>query len=101
MRFIVKRIESLKKEGTSKTGNAYVLDFTNIIVDVPYDRVDGFGSKEMKYQFGSAENFKKLEVLRGKLPCEVELVLGTELDSYDNPVTVVTDIKMNNTKPVV
>lgn len=94
MKQIIKRIERVNRSGTSKAGNAYSIDQTNIVVDVPYETADGFGSKEMVYQYGDHTNMTKLEPLRGRLPCEVDIELGTELDQYDNPKTVVVDVKL-------
>ncbi|SJN27187.1 hypothetical protein [Psychrobacter sp. JB385] len=95
MKYIVSRIERVKKEGKAKeTGNPYSLDFTNITVLVPVSDTDQYGSKETTYQYGSADNFAKLDALRGKLPCEVEMDLGIEMDKYGNPKTVFTDVKL-------
>lgn len=94
MKAIVHRIEKVLKSGTSKTGNAYSLDFTNVATSVPVNEAEVFGSKEMVYQYGAASNFSKLDALRGKLPCEVEIDLGVEMDSYGNPKTVITDVKL-------
>ena len=93
--YIVTRIERVKKEGKAKeTGNPYSLDFTNITLSVPVSDLDVYGSKEMTYQYGSADNFAKLDALRGKLPCQVDLDLGVEMDKYGNPKTVITDVKL-------
>lgn len=99
MKQIIKRIERVNRSGTSKAGNPYTIDQTNIVVDVPFDTADGFGSKEMVYQYGDHTNMTKLETLRGKLPAEVDIELGTAFDNYDNPKTVVVDIKLPSTAP--
>lgn len=96
MKAIVRNINRVNRSGTSKSGNPYHIDQTNVVIDVPFDNEDGFGSKEMSYQYGTSANFAKLEVLRGKLPCQVDIELGTELNQYDQPVTVVTDVKLQS-----
>lgn len=96
MKVIVKRIERVNRSGTSKAGNPYSIDRTNLVIDVAYDGDDGFGSKEMVYQYGSHSKFLELESLRGKLPCSVDIELGTKFDDYDNPVTVVTSLSLPN-----
>lgn len=96
MKYLVTRIEKVLKSGTSKTGNAYSLDFTNITVSVPVDDPNQFGaiaSKDTTYQYGSAANFANLEALRGRLPLEMDLTLGVNMDAYGNAKTVITDIK--------
>lgn len=98
MKAIVIRIEKVLISGTSKKGNPYSLDFTNVATSVPFNEVDGFGSKEMQYQYGTSANFAKLDALRGKLPCEVDLELGVEMDNYGNPRTVIKDLKLPNIK---
>lgn len=95
MKFLVSRIGKQLRSGVSKAGNAYSMDYTEIVVSVPLNTADSFGSKELVYQYGTAADYEKLEVLRGSLPCEVELELGTTVDSYGNPKTVVTSVKPN------
>lgn len=92
MKVIVKRIERLNRTGTSKSGNAYTLDRTTVVADVPFSSTDGFGAKEMEYQYGDHTNFLDLEKYRGKLPLELDIELGTELNQYDQPVTVIKSI---------
>lgn len=97
MKMLVESINRVKRSGTSKKGNEYNIDVTEIVVKVSYDNVDGFGSKFITYPYGKSENFEKLQSLRGKLPLELDLELGTELNQYDQPVTVVIDIKLPKT----
>lgn len=99
MKVIVKRIERVNRSGTSKAGNAYTINQTNLVCDVPFSSVDGFGSKEMVYQYGDHSKFSDLETLRGKLPYELDIELGTQLDNYDNPKTVVTSVKLPQFSP--
>jgi len=93
MKYIVTRIEKVLKEGISKTGNAYSLDFTNVTFSVPVNDPSQFGSKETTFQYGSAGKFSSLEALRGSLPIEMDITMGVEMDNYGNPKTVITDIK--------
>ena len=93
MKATVTRIERVLKSGTSKTGNAYSLDFTNITFVVPVSDPDQFGSKETTFQYGTASNFSNLEALRGRLPVEMDITMGVELDAYGNTKTVITDVK--------
>lgn len=96
MKYTVTRIEKVLKSGTSKTGNPYSLDFTNITVSVPVNEPEQFGfvaSKDTTYQYGSASNFASLEALRGSLPLDMDLTLGVSMDTYGNAKTVITDIK--------
>lgn len=93
MKYLVTRIEKVLKSGTSKTGNAYSLDFTNVTFSVPTNEPDVFGSKETTFQYGTASNFLTLEALRGRLPVEMDITMGVAMDSYGNAKTVITDIK--------
>ncbi len=93
MKYTVTRIEKVLRTGTSKTGNAYSLDFTNITFSVPVNESESFGSKETTFQYGSASNFATLEALRGRLPIEMDITVGIEMDNYGNARTVITDIK--------
>lgn len=96
MIFTVTRIEKVLKSGTSKTGNPYSLDFTNVTVSVPVNDANQFGSvasKDTTYQYGSASNFSNLEALRGCLPVEMDLTMGVEMDAYGNAKTVITEMK--------
>lgn len=102
MKYTVTRIEKVLKSGTSKTGNPYALDFTNITVSVDVDDANQFGSiasKDTTYQYGSAANFASLEPLRGRLPLEMDLTLGVQMDAYGNAKTVITDIKALPSNP--
>lgn len=94
MKMQVKAIERVNRSGTSKQGNPYTIDQTNITVEVPFDNHDGFGFKSMTYQYGDSTNFEKLVALRGRLPMELEVELGTELNQYGSPVTVVNAISV-------
>lgn len=94
MKMLVNRIERTNVAGVSKkTGNAYNINQTNVTITIPFESADGFGVKEMTYQFGDSSNFLQLEQFRGKLPAELDLELGTELNQYGNPITVVKSVK--------
>lgn len=93
MKYLVTRIEKVLKSGLSKTGNAYSLDFTNITFSVPVNDPLQFGSKETTFQYGEAVNFSHLEALRGRLPVEMDITVGVQMDAYGNAKTVITDIK--------
>lgn len=94
MKMLVNRINRTNVSGTSKkTGNPYTINNTEVTVTIPFDIPDGFGGKEMTYPFGDSANFLQLEKFRGKLPCELDVELGTELNQYGNPVTVVKSVK--------
>ena len=88
------RIEAANKTGMSKKNEPYTLDFTRVTVEVPFSSSDGWGSKEMTYEYGTYANLAKLEPLRDKLPamCDVDLGMGT--DQYERPTTVIADIKV-------
>lgn len=93
MKMLVNRIERTNVAGVSKkTGNPYSINNTQVTVTIPFDIADGFGGKEMTYDFGDSNNFLTLEKFRGKLPCELDVELGTELNQYGNPITVVKEI---------
>ena len=94
MKMNIVRIESLNKKGMSKKGDPYVLDFTQVTVEVPFSTPEGWGTKEMTYQYGTHENLDKLEPLRDKLPmvCDVDLTMGT--DQYDRPTTVISKVHL-------
>lgn len=94
MKMKVTSVDRVNRSGTSKSGNPYTIDQTNITVEVPFDNHDGFGFKSMTYQYGNSQNFEKLTPLRGRLPIELEVELGTELNSYGSPVTVVNSINV-------
>lgn len=93
MKYTVTRIEKVLKSGISGKGNAYSLDFTNITFSIPTNESDVFGSKETTFQYGNAAKFSSLEALRGRLPVEMDITMGVEMDSYGNAKTVITDIK--------
>nr|WP_193216001.1 hypothetical protein [Psychrobacter sp.]QJS05420.1 hypothetical protein [Psychrobacter sp.] len=93
MKYLVTRIERVLKSGVSAKNNPYSLDFTNITFSVSTNETDVFGSKETTFQYGKAANFSTLEALRGRLPIEMEITMGVEMDSYGNAKTVITDIK--------
>lgn len=93
MKATVTRIERVLRSGTSKTGNAYSLDFTNITFVVPVSDPDQFGTKETTFQYGKSSNFANLESLRGRLPVEMDITMGVEMDTYGNAKTVITDVK--------
>ena len=94
MKMKVIRIDSVNRSGFSKTGNPYHIDQTEITVQVPYSSGDGFGFKEMTYQFGDSSNFAKVENLRDRLPVDCDIELGVALNSYGSTQTIVTDIKL-------
>ena len=97
MKMKVIRIEALNKTGMSKKNEPFTLDFTRITTEVPFSTPDGWGCKEMTYEYGLYENLAKLEPMRDKLPmvCDVELGMGT--NQYDQPITIITDIKIPQT----
>lgn len=95
---LVESINRVKRSGKSKNGNDYTIDVTEVVVKVPYDNADGFGSKFITYPYGKSDNFEKLQTLRGKLPIELDIELGSELNQYSQPVTVVNDIKLPTVK---
>ena len=88
------RVDRVNRSGTSKTGNPYHIDQTEITVQVPYSSGDGFGFKEMTYQYGDSSNFAKVENLRDRLPVDCDIELGVALNSYGSTQTIVTDIKL-------
>ncbi len=92
MKYTLSNVKSVKREGTSKSGNHYSIDVTELTVSIPVNKDDQFGHAPKTYAYGTAENIAKLEPLRGKLPCEVELKLADELDDYDNVKTVVQEV---------
>lgn len=94
MKMKVIRVDRVNRSGTSKTGNAYHIDQTEITVQVPYSSGDGFGFKEMTYQYGDSSNFSKIDILRDRLPIECDVELGVSLNSYGSTQTIVTDIKL-------
>lgn len=90
----VVRVESTNLSGISKTGKPYHIDNTMVTVEVPFDNAEGFGMKEMTYQFGDSSNYERVKSFRGKLPLQCEIALGATLNSYGNVETAITDIKM-------
>jgi hypothetical protein len=98
MKMLVNRIERTNVAGTSKkTGKEYAINNTTVYVTIPFETADGFGGKEMGYQFGDSSNFLQLEKFRGKLPAELDVELSAGLDQYGNPVTVVKSVNPINT----
>lgn len=95
MKMLVTRIESTNISGTSKTGKPYHIDNTMVSVSVPLDTPDGFGSKEMTYQYGDSLNFNQLKQLRGHLPLECDIELSASLNSYGNVETSISSIKVS------
>lgn len=99
MKYTVTRIEKVLKSGTSAKGNAYSLDFTNITFSVPVNDPLLFGEKEATFQYGTAANFSNLEALRGRLPIDMDITMGIQMDAYGNAKTVITDIKALQSSP--
>lgn len=97
MKMKVIRVNATNRSGTSKTGNPYHIDQTEITVQVPYSSPEGFGFKEMTYQFGDSSQIAKLMPLRDNLPAECDIDLGVSLNSYGSTQTIVTDIKLPQT----
>lgn len=93
MRMLVTRIEHTNISGMSKTNKPYHIDNTMIAVSVPFDTPEGFGSKEMVYQYGTSNNFNELKNLRASLPIECEIELSASLNSYGNVETGISSIK--------
>ena len=91
------RVNATNRSGTSKTGNPYHIDQTEITVQVPYSSPEGFGFKEMTYQYGDSSQIAKLMPLRDNLPAECDIDLGVSLNSYGSTQTIVTDIKLPQT----
>lgn len=91
------RVNATNRSGTSKTGNPYHIDQTEITVQVPYSSPEGFGFKEMTYQYGDSSQIAKLMALRDNLPAECDIDLGVSLNSYGSTQTIVTDIKLPQT----
>lgn len=81
-------------QGTSKKGQPYHIDQTRLTVSVPFDSEDGFGVKVTDYTVGSSSDFVKYAPLRGKLPLEMDITLGVEVNQYGQAVTVVTDVQL-------
>lgn len=94
MKMKVIRVNATNRSGMSKTGNPYHIDQTEVTVQVPYSSPDGFGFKEMTYQFGDSSQIAKLIPLRDHLPVECDIELGASLNSYGTVQTIVTDIKL-------
>ena len=92
MKMTVIRVERVERSGTSKAGNPYNIDQTNIVVQVPY------GFKEQSFKYGKASQFAKLDTLRDRLPVELEFDLGIEINDYGQPVTVIKDLKLPTIK---
>ena len=97
MKMKVIRVNATNRSGTSKTGNPYHIDQTDITVQVPYSSPEGFGFKEMTYQYGDSSQIAKLMPLRDNLPAECDIDLGVSLNSYGSTQTIVTDIKLPQT----
>lgn len=97
MKMKVIRVNATNRSGTSKTGNPYHIDQTEITVQVPYSSPEGFGFKEMTYQYGDSSQIAKLMPLRDNLPAECDIDLGVSLNSYGSTQTIVTDIKLPQT----
>lgn len=97
MKMKVIRVNATNRSGTSKTGNPYHIDQTEITVQVPYSSPEGFGFKEMTYQYGDSSQIAKLIPLRDNLPAECDIDLGVSLNSYGSTQTIVTDIKLPQT----
>ena len=91
------RVNATNRSGTSKSGNPYHIDQTEITVQVPYSSPEGFGFKEMTYQYGDSSQIAKLMPLRDNLPAECDIDLGVSLNSYGSTQTIVTDIKLPQT----
>lgn len=97
MKMKVIRVNASNRSGTSKSGNPYHIDQTEITVQVPYSSPEGFGFKEMTYQYGDSSQIAKLMPLRDNLPAECDIDLGVSLNSYGSTQTIVTDIKLPQT----
>ena len=95
MKMKVIRIEGSNRAGLSKKDNTpYQMDFTRVTVEVPFSTPDGWGSKEMTYEYGGYSNLAKLEPVRDRLPIDCDVDLGAGTNQYQQPITVITDIKI-------
>lgn len=108
MKIVIKRVESINRKGVSSKGKEYHIDVTNVYSDVPFATDDqngtAFGTKELVYQVGltpSHANYHtfKLDQLKGRLPCEVEVEMGQALNAYGEPVPCIVDIKFSKSLP--
>lgn len=94
MKMTVIAITKTDVQGTSKKGQPYHIDETRLSVAIPFDTDDGFGVKVTEYKVGSSIDFTKYASFRGKLPVEMDIVLGVDVNQYGQPITVVTDVKL-------
>lgn len=94
MKMTVIAITQTNIQGTSKKGQPYHIDQTSLTVAVPFDTDDGFGVKVTDYTVGRSSEFVKYAPLRGRLPVELDITLGVDVNQYGQPVTVVTDVKL-------
>ena len=74
-----------------------IILFSNSFLASPSGKPEGFGFKEMTYQYGDSSQIAKLMPLRDRLlvdgvECDIEL--GASLNSYGSVQTIVTDIKI-------
>lgn len=96
MKMKVVAINRVNRSGTSKSGMPYHIDQTNITVEVPFSSPEGFGFKHTVYPYGESKNFDKLEQYRSKLPLEMEIELGVEINKYESPITTIVGINPIN-----
>lgn len=92
MKMKVVAISRVNKSGISQKGSPYNIDRTDVTVEVPYSTPEGFGFKYTTYRYGKSDNFTKLEQYRSKLPVELDIELGVELNQYEMPETVIVNI---------
>lgn len=93
MKMTVVAITRVNIQGTSKKGLPYHIDETRLSVALPFDNDEGFGIKTHEYVFGDSMMFERFKSYRGKLPADFDITLGTELNQYGQPQTVVTDVQ--------
>lgn len=81
------------------TDNGVYYDYTRIEVDAPiYEgQANEFGLDTLTLEFGKKDDFIKLQDLRGKLPCPVEVEWQTFVKGK-NEVKVVTKLEVLDNK---
>lgn len=97
---IIRRVESVIRSGTSKSGNPYSLDQTNVTIELPVDTTTQFGLKEVTYQYKDGAAIKEFEHLKDKIPFDAEIELDIRMNDYGSEETYIKEVFLPSPKVV-
>lgn len=90
----IRRIEQINRSGT-KNGRDWVMDMTQVTIELPVKNATMQGLKEVTYQYGDHTNYEALlKELDGRMPLECTLEVDMEIDDYGREQTVIKGVQV-------